>query len=223
VIRIFIGYDSREPIAYHVCAHSILSRATRPVSITPLTLQSVRHVYRKPRGPLEATEFSMTRFLVPYFCGYKGTAIFMDSDMLCLVDITQLAYRVWPKAVTCCQHDYIPKSTNKMDGQQQTVYPRKNWSSLMLFNNAQCRALTPDYVNKATGLMLHRFWWLEDDQIGSLPLDWNWLCGEYAPNPDAKILHYTNGGPWFENHQNCDHADLWLQERDAMLGQLVMA
>ena len=222
-IRIFIGYDSREPIAYHVCAHSILTRATQPVAIYPLSLRHLREVYWRERGAMEATEFSLSRFLVPYICGFEGAAIFMDSDMLCQVDMAELSGRVWTKAVTCCQHDYIPKATNKMDGQQQTVYPRKNWSSFMVFNNEKCTALTPEYVNKATGLMLHRFWWADDDQIGSLPLEWNWLVGEYERNADAKILHYTNGGPWFPGYEDCDHADLWLQERDAMLGQLVTA
>jgi hypothetical protein len=225
MMRIFIGYDSREPLAYHVCAHSILSRASRPVSITPLTLQSVQHVYTRPRGPLGATEFSLTRFLVPYLCDYQGVAVFMDSDMLVQCDIATLAnYSVADTAVLSCQHDYIPKSVNKMDGQQQTVYPRKNWSSFMVFNNAQCRALTPEYVNTATGLMLHRFWWTEDACIGSLPLEWNYLVGEGNQSLEQpKILHYTNGTPIFPGYEHCDHADLWLAERDAMLGEQVPA
>jgi hypothetical protein len=251
-LRIFIGYDSLEPIAYHVCAHSILTRASQPIAIYPLSLRHLRRVYWRERGALEATEFSMSRFLVPYLCDYKGFAIFMDCDMLVRDDILAVVNYQGPtlagldpvgdpdatpltrdqiamirqiphsKAVWCCQHDYIPKHFTKMDGVRQTTYPRKNWSSFMIFNNERCTALTPEHVNKATGMMLHRFWWTEDDQIGALPLEWNWLVGEYEKNPDAKILHYTNGGPWFPNQRDCDHADLWLAELDAMLGETVL-
>jgi hypothetical protein len=120
-------------------------------------------------------------------------------------------------AVSVCQHDYVPKSTRKFLDQSQSTYPRKNWSSVMVFNNAQCQRLTRDYVNTATGLMLHRFWWLDDVQIGALPLTWNWLVDEYVPNPDAQMLHYTNGGPWFEATADCDHADRWRAAREEML------
>lgn len=217
-IRVFIGFDSREPIAFAVLAHSILRRASQPLAITPLVQAQLRasELYTRPPGMLETTEFSLTRFLVPYLSGYSGYSIFLDCDMLCQVDLVTLIDRVEEKhAVSVCQHDYHPKSTRKFLDQSQSAYPRKNWSSLMVFNNARCRALSPTYVNTATGLMLHRYWWLDDDQIGSLPLDFNHLVGEYEPNPDAKILHYTNAGPWFD--PACDHADLWLAERDRMV------
>lgn len=225
-LRVFIGYDSREPVGYHVCAHSILARASGPVSITPLVQSSLRarNYYTRERGPTESTEFSMTRFLVPYLSDYEGLSVFMDSDMLCLVDIGELVSMVWraradvgEPAVWVCPHDYTPKQAIKMDGKEQTTYPRKNWSSLMVFENERCRALTREYVNQATGLELHRFQWLgasyeQDKRIGHLPLDWNWLVGEYEPNPNAKILHYTNGLPCFLDYERCDHADLWLDE-----------
>lgn len=220
LLRIFIGYDSREAIAYHVLAHSILQRITIPVSITPLVLKSLRLAgYSRPRGPLESTEFSLTRFLVPYLSNYDGWSVFMDSDMLCRVDLADLLMemlRQREKAVLVCQHDYTPASTTKFLDQPQTVYPRKNWSSFMVFNNVKCTALTLDYVNQATGLELHRFQWMPDAQIGSLPLDWNWLVGEYPPNADAKVLHYTLGGPWFPDCALTDHADEWNAERAAM-------
>jgi hypothetical protein len=192
-----------------------------PLAITPLVRHQLRRDYTRPRGPTEATEFSLTRFLVPYLANYDGYAIFMDCDMLAQVDIGDVLLHVLAnpdKAVYVCQHDYEPKALQKMDGQAQTSYPRKNWSSFMVFDAARCQALTPEYVNAATGLALHRFQWTTDDQIGALPLDWNWLVDEYPHERRAKILHYTNGGPWFEDHTDCDHAAEWLAEREAMLG-----
>lgn len=220
-LRVFIGYDSREPIAYHVCAHSILSRASLPVSITPLALPNLRRVFTRERGATESTEFAFTRFLVPYLSGYKGLSVFMDSDMLVRVDLLDLLLPVFAnpgKAVYVCQHEYTPKDHTKFLGQVQTTYPRKNWSSFVVFANDQCEALTIPYVNTATGAELHRFQWLRDDQIGELPLAFNWLVGEYPANPGASILHYTVGGPWFSGYENCDHADEWFAERDRMLG-----
>jgi hypothetical protein len=219
-LRIFIGWDSREPVAYHVLAHSILRRATMPISIQPLVLPAMRDIYSRARGSLESTEFSMTRFLVPYLSGFTGWSVFMDCDMLCRVDLTELLLEMSAqrdKAVLVCQHDYTPKETVKFLNQPQTAYPRKNWSSLMVFNNARCKALAPEYVNRASGLELHRFQWLTDDRIGRLPLEWNWLVDEYPHNQDAKILHYTLGGPWFPETANCDHGDQWRAERDHLL------
>lgn len=220
LLRIFIGYDSKEPLAYAVLAHSILSRATIPIAIIPITRQSVARIYTRARGPTETTEFSMTRFLVPFLSGYEGYSVFLDCDMLCRVDILELWAEVLmqpDKAVLCCQHDYTPSSAVKFLNQPQTVYPRKNWSSFMVFDNARCQALTPDYVNTASGLDLHRFAWLDPpDAIGGLPLTWNWLVWEYPKNDDAKILHFTLGGPWFPETAQTDHADLWQAERLAM-------
>lgn len=220
-LRIFIGWDSREPVAAAVLAHSILARASAPVWIMPLTRRSVQHAYTRDRMPTESTEFSFTRFLVPYLSRYEGWSVFMDCDMLCQADIWELMLHVIEqkdKSVLVCQHHYVPKSATKMDGQIQTVYPRKNWSSLMVFNNAKCKALTRDYVNTATGGELHQFAWVPDAEIGRLPLTWNHLVGEYAPNPAAEMLHYTLGGPWMAGHEHCDHADLWQRERADMMG-----
>lgn len=212
--RVFIGQDSREPVAAYVLAHSILKHASQPVSITFLQQPTLRSagLYSRERGATESTEFSLTRFLVPSMVNFQGQAIFMDCDMLCNADIIELfAYALaYPdKPVLVCQHDYSPKAKKKFLNQQQTVYPRKNWSSLMVFNANICRALTPAYVNSATGLELHRFQWLQDDQIGSLPLTWNHLVGEYKANPKAECWHYTLGGPWFQDYAHTDHADEW--------------
>ena len=219
MLSIYIGYDSRESVAFHTLAHSILRRASVPISIAPLVRGQLAGIYRRGRGPTESTEFSMTRFLVPYLSGYTGWSIYLDCDMLCRVDIAALAReteRQAEQAVLVCKHDYVPKGERKFLDQVQTRYPRKNWSSLMLFNNARCRALTPDYVNSAPGLELHRFAWVEDQRIGELDLAWNWLVGEYEHRADAKIAHFTRGGPYFEAYRDSDYADEWFAEFESM-------
>jgi len=219
VLRIFIGYDPRESVAFHTLAHSILRRSSVPISISPLVQGQLKHLYRRSRGPTESTEFSLTRFLVPALSEYRGWSLFMDCDMLCRADIAALEKEIEiqaEKAVLVCKHDYLPKTERKFLDQVQTRYARKNWSSLMLFNNQRCRSLSVEYVNSASGLELHRFAWIEDAAIGELPLEWNWLVEEYAYNPGAKIVHFTIGGPYFEAYRSCDYAEEWFAERESM-------
>jgi hypothetical protein len=219
MLNVFIGYDPKESVAFYTLAHSILRRASVPVGIVPLMRSQLGGLYTRERGPTESTEFSLTRFLVPALSEYRGWSVFLDCDMLCRVDIAALAAeseRQADKAVLVCKHDYVPRTERKFLGQVQTKYPRKNWSSLMLFNNARCRALSVDYVNSAGGLDLHRFAWTEDAAIGDLPLEWNWLVGEYEYNPQARIVHYTLGGPYFDDYRDCDYAAEWLEEYRAM-------
>jgi hypothetical protein len=216
LLNVFIGFDPKETVAFHVLANSILRRASIPVSIAPLMQTQLKGLYRRERGPTESTEFSLTRFLVPELSGFRGWSLFMDCDMLCLADVAELAEyagREGDKAVLVCKHDYTPKTERKFLGQLQTKYPRKNWSSLMLFNNERCRALSADYVNTASGLDLHRFRWTGDEQIGELPLEWNWLVGEYPHSSAAKIVHYTLGGPYFPDYRECDYAAEWFAEQ----------
>lgn len=225
-LRIFIGYDSREVAAYHVFAQSIIEHASVPVSITPLVQPQLRRrgIYTRAIDGLASTEFSLTRFLVPALCDYRGYAIFADCDMLALADVHSIfdAVDLWQhKAVWVAQHDYTPKRALKMDGQANAAYPRKNWSSFMLFNCGECRALTPEAVNTRTPSELHRFAWVPDEKIGSIPLEFNWLVGEYEPNSNAKLLHFTEGGPWFPDHEDVDHADLWYAARAAVAGRNV--
>lgn len=219
MLNVFIGYDARESVAFYTLAHSILRRASAPVSITALAQSQLKGLYTRPRGPTESTEFALTRFLVPALSGYSGWSVFMDCDMLCRADITELQAHIDgqpDKAVLVCQHDYVPRTERKFLGQVQTKYPRKNWSSLMIFNNERCKALTAGYVNSASGLDLHRFKWLRDPQIGALPLEWNWLVTEYEYRPEAKIVHYTLGGPYFDEYRDCDYADEWRAEYESM-------
>jgi len=221
MIRIFIGYDPREAVAYHVLTHSIISRSSEPVDIAPLALVNLKGIFRRERHPLQSTDFSFSRFLVPYLSGYAGWSLFCDCDMLVIDDIAKLwALRDDRYAVQVVKHNHRPKEEIKFLDAPQSKYEKKNWSSVILFNNAKCRALTPEYVNTATGLELHQFKWLGDDSlIGEIPPRWNHLV-DYDPAlpPDQlSLLHYTEGGPYFENYRNCGYADLWFAERDRML------
>jgi len=217
--RVYIGWDRREPEAYDVAESSLRRNASVPVAVEPIKLDELRakKLYWRPEDPLATTDFTYSRFLTPALAGYKGWALFCDSDFLFLGDIKGLVeYTKTPKAVYCVQHDYTPKDTVKMDGKPQTVYPRKNWSSLMLFNceHPSVKSLTPEVVNTQTGAYLHRMQWAKDEDIGSLPVTWNWLEGwnEKPAQGTPNIVHYTRGGPWFPEWQNVDYADLWLAE-----------
>jgi lipopolysaccharide biosynthesis glycosyltransferase len=214
MIRIFIGFDPRETVAYHVLCQSILARSSEPVSFTPLVLSNLKKELWRERHPLQSTDFSFSRFLTPSLCNFEGWALFMDCDMLCLDDIAKLwALRDDRYAVMCVQHQYEVRESTKFLGEKQTAYEKKNWSSVMLFNNARCRALTREYVNTATGLELHQFKWLEsDEQIGALPQRWNDLVGYQLSNQPVGLAHYTLGGPYFSDYAQCEHADAWRSE-----------
>jgi hypothetical protein len=219
LIRVFIGFDAREPVAFSVLAHSIQARASVPVSIAPLMLSQLKSVFFRDTHPLQSTEFSFSRFLVPQLSGFEGWSLFTDSDMLVMDDIARLwALRDERYAVMVVKHDHRPRETVKFLGAPQTAYEKKNWSSVMLFNNALCRRLSPEYVNAASGLELHQFKWLTGDElIGSLPARWNHLVGYDAPSDDVSLVHYTIGGPYFAEYAACEHADAWFSEREAML------
>lgn len=222
--KIFVGYDPREDLAYRVCHRSILKRSSVPVKITPIVQSDLRKsgLYWRERGQTESTEFSFSRFLTPYLAGFDGWAMFVDCDFLYLADINELCDLIDDKyAIMCVHHDYTPKETTKMDGAVQTVYPRKNWSSMVLYNcgHPKNKILTPEVVNTQTGAFLHRFQWLEDEEIGSIPFVWNFLEGhnmvvENDPTTFPKAIHYTRGGPWFEAWKHCEFADLWLKEME---------
>lgn len=219
MINIFIGYDDRETVAYNVLAHSIQVRASQPVSIAPLMLSQLQGLLRRERHPLQSTDFSFSRFLTPYLSDFTGWSIFMDCDMLMLEDIAKLwALRDDRYALMVVKHSHVPKEERKFLNEPQSRYQKKNWSSVMLFNNARCTALTPDYVNSASGLDLHQFKWLGDDSlIGDLPNRWNHLVGYDAPRQDAALVHYTLGGPYFEEYRDCEYAKQWFDERADLL------
>lgn len=213
MIPIFIGYDPREAVAFHVCASSILRQATQPVSFVPLALNSL-HGYTEIHTD-GSNQFIYSRFLLPHLMAYRGWAIFMDGDMLVRTDISELwSLRDESKAVMCVHHDYKTKTLNKYLGSRNADYPRKNWSSVVLWNCAHPanRLITPEFVQNSTGAQLHRFSWLTDDLIGELPLAWNWLPDEFGPNPDAKLLHWTLGTPCFHEYADAPMAAEWHRE-----------
>ena len=219
-MKVFIGYDPREDIAYQVCKHSILRRQPE-ADVQPLIQKDLRDAgwYTRPVDKLASTEFTFTRFLVPELTNFDGWALFMDCDMILTTDIKELFDQADDQyAVMCVKHDYKVKEGIKMDGQKQTVYPRKNWSSVMLFNcgHPSNRAVTKDLVNdpKITGAYLHRFSWLEDEEIGELDHTWNYLVGVYDDIEMPKLIHYTEGGPWFEQpeYRYCDFHQPWKDE-----------
>ncbi len=219
IARIFVGFDSKEVVAYHVLAQSIIAHSSIPVLFSPIVLGHLDGLFVRERNPLQSTEFSFSRFMVPYLSSYDGWSLFMDCDMLARADIAELWELCDDRyAVMCVKHDYVPKSEQKFLGQVQTKYEKKNWSSVMLFNNAKCRALTPDFVNTATGLQLHQFKWLDSDEhVGALPIEWNHLVNEYDHRPDAKLVHFTDGGPYFDEYRNDEYADEWFATRERML------
>lgn len=219
MIRVFIGYDPNETVAFHVLNHSIQVNASQPVAVTPIMLSQLKGVFERDMHHLQSTQFSFSRFLVPYLCNYEGWAIFMDCDMLVRADIAELwNMRDDRFAVQVIKHDHRPKESVKFLNNAQTKYEKKNWSSVMMFNCARCKALTPEFVNTATGLQLHQFKWLEsDNEIGGLPIEWNHLVGYNEFNPNARNVHYTLGGPYFEEYIDCEYAADWFGYRDQML------
>ena len=222
-MKVYVGYDTREDIAYQVCKHSITTKQPA-AEIRPLKQQELRDAgwYTRPKDKLASTEFTFTRFLIPELMNFKGWAVFMDCDMILTTDIKELFDQADDKyAVMCVQHDYTPKEGTKMDGQKQTIYPRKNWSSVMLFNcgHPSNARLTQDMVNdpEINGAYLHRFSWLKDEEVGELDHTWNYLVGVYDDIETPKLIHYTEGGPWFENYRDCEFNKLWKHELQDMM------
>ena len=219
VLDIFIGYDSDEKVAFHALCPSLLGHASRPLRFPPIALTNLGGLHKRERISLQSTEFSFTRFLTPYLSNYEGWSLFMDCDILARGDVAELFDLADDRyAVMVAKHDYVPRDEIKFLGNQQTPYAKKNWSSVMLLNNALCRTLTPDYVDTASGLQLHQFHWLEsEDLIGEFPLQWNWLVGEYDYSDAARLAHFTRGGPYFADYADCDYADEWFAVRDRVL------
>lgn len=213
MMNIFIGYDPREAVAYHVCANSIIRHSTSPVSLVPLALKTLGN-YTETHVD-GSNQFIYSRFLVPHLMGYKDWALFIDGDMLLRTDISELwALRDESKAVMCVHHDYKTKTHQKYLGSTNQDYPRKNWSSVVLWNCAHPAnaVVTPEFVQNGTGAQLHRFTWLADDLIGELPKVWNWLPDEFGANPDAKLLHWTLGTPCFHEYASVAMAEEWHRE-----------
>ena len=225
-LNFFIGYDSKEDIAYRVCKYSINKHAASFANVQSLKLYELvaKGMYTRNVDPLASTEFTYSRFLVPAIMNYEGWAVFCDCDFLFFEDISKLLNELDPeKAVFCVKHDYTPKEKHKMDGQKQTIYPRKNWSSFIVYNcgHPSNKKLSIDLVNKETGSYLHQFKWLNDNEIGSLDERWNWLEGWTSQHNTQKpyAVHFTRGGPWFDEWQDVEFASEWISTRDEYLKQ----
>jgi len=214
MIKIFIGYDQREIVAYHVCSNSIIRQSTNPLSISPLALNLLKDYNELHTDG--SNHFIYSRFLVPYLMDYNGWAIFIDGDMILRDDITKL----WnlkddQYAVQVVKHNYKTKMPVKYLGAKNEDYPCKNWSSVILWNcsHIKNKSLTPQFIENATGAKLHRFTWLDESDIGELPIEWNWLPDEFGSNEEAKLLHFTLGLPSFYEFTGSPMANEWHAEK----------
>lgn len=224
----YIGWDAREDRAYRVAEASLRQHSTIPLTVTPLRLAALRQqglywrqaivdntgqrVDRHDGQPF-STDFAFSRFLVPQLQNYQGWAVFCDCDFLFRCDVADLLdYCANRYAVVVVKHQHQPLETSKMDNQVQTAYPRKNWSSFILWNCAHPahQALTLHAVNTWSGRQLHSFSWVPDKAIGSLPVAWNWLEGSSDSHINPHAVHFTRGGPWFPDYQNVAYAAEWL-------------
>ncbi len=209
-IKIVVGFDQREAIAYHAFSQSVLEKSSLPVLFLPLSMNSL--IGYKETHQDKSNDFVYSRFLTPYLNNFQGWAIFADGDMVCQSDIRELwDLRDETKALQVVMHDYKTKFNQKYLGNTNENYPRKNWSSLILWNcsHPKHKVLTPDFISNQTGKYLHRFSWLDDQDIGELPIEWNWLAIEYPNHPKAKIVHYTLGTPCFKDYRDSEMADVW--------------
>ncbi len=209
-INMVVGFDQREAIAYHTFTQSIMDKSSLPVSFTPLAINTLKDYHETHTE--KSNDFVYSRFLTPYLNAFSGWAIFADGDMICQSDIKELwDLRDESKAVLVVKHDYKTKAQKKYLGNINMDYPKKNWSSLILWNcsHPKHRVLTPDFISNQTGKFLHRFSWLEDEDIGELPKDWNWLAIEYPENKNAKLIHYTLGTPCFREYWDSEMSNIW--------------
>ncbi len=211
-VKIYVGFDQLEAIAYHVFCQSILEKSTLPIEFSPLSINGLLNYQEIHKDG--SNQFIYSRFLTPYLSNFSGWAIFADGDMVCNADIAELwALRDETKAVQVVKHDYKTRQKVKYLGNKNEDYPRKNWSSLVLWNcgHPANKVLIPEFVSEKPGSYLHRFSWLSDDLIGDLPKEWNWLAIEYPDNPGAKIIHFTLGTPCFKEYSKSSMASLWYE------------
>jgi hypothetical protein len=225
-LRAFVGHDKRETVAWWTCTSSLRMTCTAPILIESLEQPALRHsgLYSRQYADVDgqridcgdgrpfSTDFAFTRFLVPALCQWRGWALFCDSDFLWRGDVSMLFdEQDDARAVMVVQHEHKPREAVKMRGQAQQAYPRKNWSSLILWNceHPSNAALTPNMVNLCSGRWLHSFGWLRDDEIGALPARWNWLEGHDDPSIDPAAVHYTRGTPDMPGYEGVAYADEW--------------
>jgi lipopolysaccharide biosynthesis glycosyltransferase len=217
-INIIVGFDQRESVAYHTFTQSIIEKSSLPVSFVPLAINTLKEYEEKHTD--KSNDFIYSRFLTPYLNNFQNWAIFADGDMICQADIKELwDLRDESKALLVVKHDYQTKAHQKYLGNINENYPRKNWSSLILWNcsHPKHKILTPDFIANQSGKYLHRFSWLDNNDIGELPAEWNWLAIEYPENKKAKLIHYTLGTPCFKNYQNTEMSDIWHETHQRVM------
>ena len=211
-VKIYVGFDPRESVVYHTFIQSLIEKSTLPIEITPLAVSTLNFYEESHQD--KSNDFVYSRFLTPFMSNFECWSIYVDGDMICQADIKELlTLRDDTKAVQVVKHDYKTKAENKYLDNKNENYPRKNWSSVILWNcsHPKHKILTPEFINKQTGKFLHRFSWLEDEEIGELPMEWNWLAIEYPENPLAKLIHYTLGAPCFKEYRETSMAENWLK------------
>ena len=216
-VKIYIGFDQRESVVYHTFVQSLIDHSSLPLAITPLAVKTLKGYEEKHED--KSNDFVYSRFLTPFLNDFKGWAIFVDGDMICQTDIKELLdLRDNSKALQVVKHDYKTTASQKYLGNINQDYPRKNWSSVILWNCAhpKHKILTPDFIANTSGKYLHRFSWLDDNEIGELPKEWNWLATEYPNNKQANIIHYTLGAPCFRDYRNTEMSDIWLKKYDRL-------
>ncbi len=221
MLKIFVGYDGKvEPVAYHTFCQSVIEKSTIPVSFTPLALNTLSEYNETHTDGSNA--FIYSRFLVPYLCNFKGMALFVDGDMICRTDIAEILWEhEQDEAVKVVKHYYQTKHPIKYLGSKNEDYPKKNWSSVMLWNCGHHlnKQLTPKFVMEKDGKYLHRFQWLKypEEQVGKLDETWNHLVTEYDYDQDAKLAHFTLGSPCFNGYQDCDYSEEWFDTYKRMI------
>lgn len=218
LLNIFIGFDQKEAIAYHTFVQSLIEKSSVPLSIIPLAENNL-NFYNESHSD-GTNKFTYSRFLIPYLMDYNGWAIFVDGDMVCLSDIKELTSYFDPKyAVSVVKHDYKTKQKLKYFGQKNEDYPRKNWSSVIIWNcsHPKNKQLNPSFINNKEGSFLHRFKWLNDQEIGDLPKSWNWLAIEYPEKNNLKLIHYTLGTPCFKDYANTSLSEFWKKAHQNLL------
>ena len=217
-INVVVGFDQKEAIAFHTFTQSVIEKSSLPVSFIPLAINTL-YEYTETHND-RSNDFVYSRFLTPFLNDFKGWALFADGDMICQADIKELwDLRDESKALLVVKHNYKTKASQKYLGNINENYPRKNWSSVVLWNcsHPSHKILTPDFIAKQTGKYLHRFSWLNDNDIGELPIEWNWLAIEYPVNIKAKLIHFTLGTPCFKDFRETDMAAEWLETKNRLL------
>ena len=209
--NIFVGFDQKEAVAYHTFVQSLIESSSIPLSITPLSENNL-NIYDEKHTD-GTNKFTYSRFLVPFLMNFNGWAIYFDGDMICVNDIKKLMDHIDENvAVKVVKHNYKTKQSKKYFGQKNENYPRKNWSSVILWNcsHPKNKILTPEFIERNDGAFLHRFKWLKDNEIGDLDKKWNRLAIEYEDINDPNLIHYTLGTPCFKEYKNTAFSNYWM-------------